>query len=91
MAMWRVAAVLILGLCLLLSGCERQRPTYEELKQENAELEGKLAAAHADAEEAQSELSSLEAEIQSCEGEDCNGISVSDLESKLSEIEAETQ
>lgn len=88
------------GLLILLAaliGCGDE-PSYKQLKEQNEELieedaalKAKLLAANQAVDVARSELRNLESQIETCEGEQCNAISVSDVESKLDEIEAETE
>jgi hypothetical protein len=85
-------APLILLFMVVFIGCDNDhRPSYEELKSENARLESQLSATNEKIQQAKSDLDDLKTEIESgsCD-EDAAGTKATDIETMLDEADEES-
>ena len=81
--------LLLVFAILVLPACDTEhRPSYEELKAENDDLQGQLANIREKIEEAKSELDALKDEIRNVEDEPCHEDSTGDLGSKADDIDS---
>jgi PBP1b-binding outer membrane lipoprotein LpoB len=79
----------IIALGFFLTGCDTERrPSYDELKSQNEELESQLAGTHEKIQQAKLDLDALRQEINNLEGDSCHEDSASDLDSNADNVES---
>lgn len=83
-------AIAIMASSMMFSlGCETsRRPSYDELKSENEQLESQLTATREKIGEAKSNLDELKQQINTVEDEPCHEDSASDLGTKADDVES---
>ncbi len=82
-------AITVIAAILVLTACDTdRRPSYEELKSENDQLQAQLADTHEKIEQAKSELDDLRSEIRNVEDEPCHEDSAGDLGTKADNVDS---
>lgn len=80
--------VFVASLTLGLLSCDADnKPTYDQLKQRNEELEGEVQDMHEKIRQAKSDLDDLKSQISALEDAPCHEDDASDLENKADDVD----
>lgn len=87
---YRCACLLMLIALVASMACnDEQRPSYQELKTRNEELESQLASVNEKIHDAQSELQDLKLKIDDVESDPCHEDSASDLSGQADSVDSD--